>query len=61
MTIVQAKLHLHTREEENLKKWEKLYGTKDIWNPKLYDFVVDTYANGPQETLELVLKVIGFR
>lgn len=60
MTIEEAKMHLKTREEENLKKWEKLYRTRDIWNPKLYDFVVDTYTNGPNETLDLVLKEIGY-
>lgn len=60
MTIEEAKNHLKTREEENLKKWERLYGTRDIWNPKLYDLIIDTYKNGPEETLELALKAIGF-
>lgn len=60
MTIEQAKYHLRTREEENLKKWEKLYHTRDIWNPTLYDTVIDTYANGPTETLNIALTAIGF-
>lgn len=60
MTIEEAKNHLKTREEENLRKWEKLYGTRDIWNPKLYDLIIDTYTNGPQQTLDLALKAIGY-
>ena len=58
MTIEEAKYHLQTREEENIKKWEKLYLTKDFWNPKLYDLVIDTYANGPTETQEIAMKAI---
>ena len=60
MTIEEAKNHLKTREEENLRKWEKLYGTRDIWNPKLYDLIIDTYTNGQQQTLDLALKAIGY-
>lgn len=60
MTIREAKKHLKTREEENVKKWEKLYHTRDFWNPKLYNFTIDTYQHGPSETLELTLKAIGY-
>ena len=60
MTIEEAKQHLKTREEENLKKWEKLYKTRDFWNPKLYDLIIDTYHNGPTETLNLALKALGY-
>lgn len=60
MTIEEAKQHLKTREEENLQKWEKLYQTRDFWNPQLYDLVIDTYQNGQTETLEIVLKAIGY-
>lgn len=60
MTIDEAKQHIKTREEENLIKWEKLYGTRDFWNPTHYDLTIDTYKNGPTETLEIVLKAIGF-
>lgn len=56
MTIEEAILHMKTREEENLIKWEKLYHTRDFWNPSLYDLVIDTYKNGPTETLEIALK-----
>ena len=60
MTIDEAKNHLKTREKENLEKWEKLYHTRDFWNPKLYNLIIDTYPNGPTETLEIVLNRIGF-
>lgn len=60
MTIDQAKEHLKTREEENLKKWKKLYGSTDIWYPKLYDMVIDTYQYGPTETLNLTLKALNY-
>lgn len=59
LTIEEAKAHLKTREEENLIKWERLYHTHDFWNPKLYDLIIDTYRNGPSETLDLVLQAIG--
>lgn len=60
MTIEEAKEHLKIREEENLAKWEKLYQTKDFWNPNLYDLVINTYSSGPEETLDLVLQAIGY-
>ncbi len=56
MTIEEAKTHIRIREEENIKKWEALYLTRDFWNPALYDLVIDTYQNGPQQTLELALE-----
>jgi cytidylate kinase len=61
MTLDEAKKHLKTREEENLIKWEKLYHTRDIWNPKLYDLWIDTFHDGPTETLDIALNAIGYR
>lgn len=60
MTIDQAKEHLKTRQEENIVKWEKLYGTRDFWNPQKFDLIIDTYKNGPTETLEIALKAVGY-
>lgn len=60
MSVEEAKQHLKIREEENLKKWESLYHTRDFWNPKLYNLTIDTYTNGPQETLAIALKAIGY-
>ena len=60
MSVEEAKQHLKIREEENLKKWEKLYHTRDFWNRQLYNLTIDTYTNGPQETLAIALKAIGY-
>lgn len=60
MTLEQAKIHLKVREEENLVKWEKIYKTRDIWNKKLYDLWIETSKNGPLETLNIVLKSVGY-
>lgn len=58
MTIREAKEHLKTREEENLAKWERLYHTRDFGNPKYYDLVIDTYKNGPTQTLGIALNAL---
>lgn len=60
ITVEEAKIHLNTREEENVRKWKRLYGDYDFWDPKLYDLVIDTYKNGPNETSELVLDKMGY-
>jgi len=60
MTIEKAKEHLRIREKENMEKWEKLYKTADFWNPVNYDLVIDTYRNGPLQTLETALESLGY-
>ncbi len=59
MTIEEAKIHLKTREEENLKKWDKLYHSREFWNPKIYNIVIDTFKTNPSETLHLALTALG--
>lgn len=61
VTIQQAKQFIKTREEENIKKWQALYGKYDFWNPKYYDLVIDTYFSGPMETLGKVIDKLGYR
>lgn len=58
ITVNEAKEHLLQREAENVKKWRRLYKDKNFWDPKYYDLVIDTYKNGPTETLNLALKAI---
>ena len=60
MTIEKAKKHIKIREEENLKKWSRLYGVSDFWDPKYYDLVINTYSHGPTETLDVVLQALGY-
>lgn len=60
LTVEEAKHFLKIREEENLQKWQKLYGNYDFWDPRYYDLVIDTYSSGPMETLGKVLDKLGF-
>ena len=59
LTVDQAKQHIIERQEKNFAKWKRMYDVDDFWNPKYYDLVIDTYSNGPHETLNIVLKTLG--
>ncbi len=59
VTVDAAKEHIRVRTQENIKKWQRLYGPHDFWDPKRYDLVIDTYKNGPSETLEIVLRELS--
>ena len=61
VTIGEAKKFIHTREEENIAKWKKLYGNHDFWNPKYFDLVIDTFSSGQMETLGKALDKLGYR
>ena len=60
LSVEQAKNWIKQRENENISKWQKLYGNYDFWDPKYYDIVVDTYSSGPIETLGKVLDKLGY-
>lgn len=60
VTVEEAKQHMEEREKANLEKWEKMYATRDFWDPKHYDLVINTYSHGPKETLDLVLQALGY-
>lgn len=60
ITVEEAKEHLRQREEANLSKWKRMYGTDDFWDPKHYDLVINTYSHGPTETLDIVLQSLGY-
>lgn len=60
VTIEGAKEHVFEREAENVKKWHRLYGETDFWDPKEYDLVIDTYSKSKTETVDEVLKVLGY-
>jgi CMP/dCMP kinase len=59
--IDEAKKWIEQREKENTKKWKKLYGDYDFWDPKYYDLVIDTYQKGPMETMGKVLDKLGYK
>lgn len=60
MTVSQAKKHIKKREAENFKKWSEMYKATDFWEPRHYDLVIDTYSNSKEESLEKVLKELGY-
>lgn len=60
LTIEEAKEHLFDREKVNFNKWQRMYGVSDFWDPKHYDLVINTYSNGPKETVKLVLQALGY-
>jgi cytidylate kinase len=59
LSVDQAKEHIHTRQETNFAKWKRMYGVTDFWDPKYYDLVIDTYSNGPKQTLDMVMEKLG--
>lgn len=58
LSVEDAKSHIHERQKANFEKWKRMYGVDDFWDPKYYDIVINTYSNGPKETLDLVLHSI---
>ena len=61
VSIQQAKQFIRQREEENIKKWRRLYGDVNFWDPKYFDVIIDTYSSGPLETLGRVLDKLGYQ
>lgn len=59
LSVDEAKAWMKQREEENINKWQKLYGNFDFWDSKFYDLVIDTYQTGPMETMGKVLDKLG--
>lgn len=61
VNLDMAKQFIRKREEENIAKWKKLYGTENFWDPAHYDLVIDTYSSGQLETLGKVLDTLGYK
>lgn len=59
LTVDQAKEHILNRQAANFAKWKRMYKVTDFWDFKYYDMVIDTYSNGPAQTLALVLDGLG--
>ncbi len=60
LSVEETKKRLKEREDANITKWNRMYGVSDFWDPKYYDLVINTYSNGPAETLNLVLQALGY-
>jgi cytidylate kinase len=63
--VEQAKEEVFVREEQNLKKWRRLYAHNDgswfYWDKKYYDLVVNTFTHNQEESLKLVLEKLGLQ
>ncbi|HLD27186.1 MAG TPA: cytidylate kinase family protein [Patescibacteria group bacterium] len=60
ITMTDAKRFIKKREEDNFRKWKKLYGNYNFFDPKYYTIVIDTYSSGQLETMGKVLDAIGY-
>lgn len=58
--LKDAKHILYTRENENFKKWRRMYGKFNFFDKKYYTMVIDTAFNSPQETVDIVLSALQF-
>ncbi|MBI3384615.1 cytidylate kinase family protein [Candidatus Gottesmanbacteria bacterium] len=59
LTVEEAKEEIEVRERENLKKWTRIYGVSDFWEPKYYDLTIDTYENSKEEALNKTLAALS--
>jgi cytidylate kinase len=60
ITVDEAKIWIKQREQQNIEKWQKLYGPYNFWDPKYYTLAIDTFSSGSMETLGKVLDKLGF-
>ncbi len=63
-SLETAKQEVIEREKNDIEKWRRMYADGDqswvYWDRKYYDFVVNTYSHNAEESLNLVLKQLGF-
>lgn len=59
-----AKAEVLERELNDLEKWRRLYADNDqnwtYWDKKYYNLVVNTFSHNQEESLDLVVKAIGY-
>jgi len=61
ISIEEAKKNIILRERKNFKKWKKIYGNYNFFDPQYYHLVIDTYSSGQMETTGRVLDKLGFK
>ncbi len=65
ISIEEAKHEILEREKQNLEKFRRLYANNDkawvYWDKKYYDLIVNTYSHNKEETLNIVLRGIGYK
>lgn len=60
--VDDAKHEILERENQNLKKWRRLYNMDDnwvYWDKKYYDLIVNTFSHNAEESVQIVLKAIS--
>lgn len=64
VSIEDAKHEVLERERQNLEKFRRLYAGTDpewvYWDRQYYDFTVNTFSHNPAESVNLVLRALGF-
>jgi CMP/dCMP kinase len=64
LPIDKAKQEVLVREKTHLTKFRRLYADNDpnwvYWDQKYYDLIINTFIHNKEESLEIVLKSIGF-
>jgi len=64
VSVDDAKAEVFEREANDLAKWRKLYAAGDgewvYWDKKYYDLVINTFSHNQDESLQTVLKAIGY-
>lgn len=61
VTFAKAKKFIKEREVENFKKWKRIYGDHNFFDPAAYELVIDTSSSGPLETVGIVLDKLGYK
>lgn len=65
VSVEKARKEIREREEEDLKKYRRLYVGNDpnwvYWDEKYYNLIVNTYSLNQKEALDFVLKHINFK
>jgi CMP/dCMP kinase len=63
ITMIDAKNEVLEREQNDLTKWRKLYAHNNqewvYWDHAYYDLVINTFSHNQEESLQLVLEMIG--
>lgn len=61
VSVNDAKKYIEEREEDNQKTFKRIYNAINIFSPKFYQLVIDTYSSGPLETVGKVLDKLGYK
>ena len=65
ISVHDAKAEVLEREANDLEKWRSLYVKGDpnwiYWKKDYFDLIINTYSHDQDESLELVLKAIGYK